>query len=298
MEVVVIVDVSVIVVTYNSSAYISRCIDSIYRETKDASFEVIVVDNASSDDTVKLVSEKYPDVRVIQNDENNGFGAANNQGAKGAQGNFLLFLNPDTKLITNAISIFLSFCNLQSAFCIGGQLINQSGNSVVSYGNFPSVFQQISDLGFRKIYPKYFRRKLATGCVVDFSEPREVDYVSGANLFVKKEVFDLVGGFDEEYFMYYEEVDLCKKLSVVSCQLSVVPSAKIIHYESLSTSKNLGFNYQKYGMLEKSKYRYFRKQYGLWIVGFLKLLQVMTLALHTPFSNQKFWKSTKITIKA
>lgn len=291
-------DVSVVIVTYNSGEYITRCLESIYKQTKKNIFELIIVDNASSDSTVSIVKQHFPKANIIKNEANKGFGAANNQGAKIAKGRFILFLNPDTELISDAISIFLSTCNLQPATCLGGRQVNSSGKDAFSFGNFPSILQLIGDVGFRRLYPRYYKNKLSPACVVDFSEPQEVDYVSGAALFIRRDVFEKVDGFDESYFMYYEEVDLARRLQVAGYKLQVVPSATIVHHESLSTSNHSGFNYQKYGMLEKSKYLYFKKHYGTWIAGIAKCIQLITLLLHSPFTKQAFGKSAKITIKA
>jgi len=167
---------------------------------------------------------------------------------------------------------------------------------VFSFGNLPSIEQQIFDLGLNKLFAKYYRRKIAPALSVSSNEPIEqVGYVCGANLFVEKRLFDEIGGFDEEFFMYWEEVDLCRRFSVLGTRCTVIPEAKILHHESVSTlDESREFNYQKYEMLERSKYLYFKKHHGEWSIPFVKIIQIISLVIHTPFSNQQFWKSAKI----
>lgn len=303
--------VSVIVVTYNSAGWIGGCLGSIVEKTVGVDYEVIVVDNDSVDDTVGVVKRGFPGVRVIRNGENVGFAAANNLGAKEAKGEWLFFLNPDTELTSNAVEELRvaadrsgqagsGFASQGIRVVLGANLVDSQKQPVFCGGNFPSIRQQIFDLGLNKIFPKYYKRHLSIALTVDELTPTppasRIDYVCGAAMFMHKTDFEQVGGFDEGFFMYYEEVDLCRRLRVSGIRCQVVPAIKIVHHESASTLSNDQFNYKKYELLERSKYDYFKKHYGLLIMMFVKFLQVIALILHTPFTNQSLKKSLKITL--
>ena len=320
------VEVSVIIVTYNSSSFIGACLSSIYEYTKGVDFEVVVVDNDSGDGTVDVVERGFPGVRVIRSMDNLGFAAGNNLGVREAKGEYLLFLNPDTELTSNAVLQFLGVRRQASggSGVLGANLVDRNGKPVFCGGNFPSVWQQVFDLGLNRVFPKYYRRKLAVAKTVEDSQEApapaqgrggkvgeyrllDMDYVCGAAMFMRKEDFERVGGFDEGFFMYYEEVDLCRRMKAsgvsersgdpdLSGRCQVVPAIRIVHHESASVTSDHSFNYKKYELLEQSKYCYFKKHYGLWTMRFVKLLQVLSLAFHTPFSNQSFSKSLKITL--
>jgi len=210
----------------------------------------------------------------------------------------LFFLNPDTELLGDVVQEFRAQLSEHRAQIIGGNLIGADGHSVFSYGNLPTIRQQVFDLGLNKLFPRYYRKVLSPSLAVS-SENLLIDagYICGANLFLSRELFNKVGGFDEEFFMYWEEVDLCKRLQKEHrAQLSVIRDARILHHESASTSDESGtINYNKYQMLEKSKYLYFKKHFGSWSVTFLKIVQIISLILHTPFTNQRLIRSIKIT---
>jgi len=282
-------DVSVIIVTYNTEGYLDACITSICNLTQSCSFEIIVVDNASDHNPERELAEKYPKVRFFRNNTNRGFGAANNIGVSGSKGEYLFFLNPDTVLLNDCIGIFHRFMNSDSrtgrAVACGGNLVNTDGSPAPAWGNLPTLRLLFSDLGFRKLYRNYYDRRLATYGYCDFSEPHVVPYISGADLFIRKDIFLKVGGFNEHYFMYYEDADLCHRLKRGGYSIHLLPEAKILHHESRSTRNGKEFNYRKYELLEKSKYLYFKKNHGFVAAHIAKDLQFVSLLIYALTRN-------------
>lgn len=276
-------DVSVIIVNYNTEGYLDACIGSVFSQTKDCSFEVIVVDNASDHNPERELAERYPEVRFFRNDTNRGFGAANNIGVSGSKGEYLLFLNPDTILQNDCIGIFHRFLNSDNTTgrvgACGGNLVNPDGSPAPAWGNLPTLNLLFSDLGFRKLYRNYYDRRLATYGYCDFTESRAVPYISGADLFIRKDIFLEMGGFDEKFFMYYEDADLGYKLKRQGYTTHVLPEARILHHESRSTRNGNGFNYWKYEWLEKSKYLYFKKNHGFITAHIAKDMQMISLIM-------------------
>jgi GT2 family glycosyltransferase len=294
------VDLSIIIVNFNSYPYLRNCLDSIFKFTSGIEFEVLVVDNGSTDNSFGqlLELERITRMSLIEAGENKGFGTANNIGAKRACGKYLLFLNPDTELVDNSIFDFYQFLEQSDVWiaACGGRLVNPDGSYAVSFGNFPSLFQQFSDIGFRRLYMKYYNRKLSISPPCDFNEPKSVGYISGADLFIRKSVFDQIGGFDEDYFMYYEDTDLCLRLQKSGYQSFIIPSVSIIHTGSETPG---AFNYSKYRMLEQSKYLYFRKHHGRFISLISRTIQIITLLTHfKPTARYKLGKALGITLRA
>ncbi len=295
--------VSIIIVNYNSQQTLGRCIDSIDKFVSEPTCEIIVVDNASAPESVRFIKEKYPRVKCIENTENKGFGAANNIGVQQAAGKYLFFLNPDAILTNNAVIRFYDFlekASLEVVSC-GGNLIKENGELTTSYGNFPSLLQEWSDIGFRRFYPQYYDKYLCLGktCKKE-TRPFCVPYITGADIFIRKAAFQRVGGFDERFFLYYEETDLFYRLSRMGYDSYILPDVKIIHLEGPSMLKDGELNYEKWAFWEKSKYYYFRKNRGRFAAGTAKGMQIFSLILHRLFGTRayKLRKALKITRKA
>ena len=296
-------EISIIIVNYNSHPVIGRCIDSVYKYVSEPSYEIIVVDNASAPESVHFIKENYPGVKLIENTENKGFGTANNIGVQQAGGKYLFFLNPDTILTNNAVIRFYDFLEkaLPEVVSCGGNLILEDGSPATAYGNFPSLLKEWSDIGFRRFYPKYYNKHLCLGkaCHKE-TNPFRVPYITGADIFILKEIFQKVRGFDERFFLYYEETDLFYRLNRMGYESYILPDVKIIHLEGLSMLINGELNYKKWAFWEKSKYYYFRKNKGFFAAGMAKGMQIFLLFLHRLFGAKayKLRKALKTTWKA
>ena len=251
-------DVSVIIVNYNTKQLLSDCLRSIYEQTKDIDFEVIVSDNGSSDGSIEMIKADFPQVALIENNANLGFGKANNVAANVAKGKYLFFLNSDTLLLNNAIRAFFDFAETQHNPCIlGGWLVDAQKQPMPSYGQFTSFLRQC----FGYLYD-YFPMLLKI-CL--FLHPRKsvavcsnafcVDFVTGADLFMPASVFNAIGGFDEIFFMYHEDDDLCRRSLGQGCKSVLISEPQIVHLEGKS-SKNSA---RKMMIREKSFLYYINK---------------------------------------
>jgi N-acetylglucosaminyl-diphospho-decaprenol L-rhamnosyltransferase len=203
---------SIIIVNWNSRQQLRDCIVSIV-DTHKVGFdlgEVIIVDNASSDDSLDNVDKLGVQVRIIRNRENRGFAAACNQGAALAKGDYLLFLNPDTKLFKNSLSAPIDFMqqptNAKIGIC-GIRLLDAAGNTTTSAARFPILRVMAGKaLGLSRLFPGMFPPHLMSAA--ELIESRLVDQVIGAFFLIRRNVFELCKGFDERFFVYFEEVDL------------------------------------------------------------------------------------------
>lgn len=257
-------DVTVIIVNYNTVALSVECIQSVYQHTHKNTFEIIVIDNASADQSLREIAQLYPNIRFIFNEQNLGFGPANNQGISIANGKYIFLLNSDTLLTSDAISAFFDYMEMPSRHkvaCCGGDLIKPDGSRQISFGNFPTIVEAISALGFCLFYKRYFDRDISSGVFNYSDQIKKVDYICGADMFIRTQVLKTIGAFDEDFFLYFEDTELSFRMVEAGYDLMLIPEVKIIHFESASTDKN-GFNYEKLIFYAKSRKLFFNKCYG------------------------------------
>lgn len=298
-------DVSIIIVNYNCDQFLANCLNSIYNKTQGLDFEIIVVDNDSTDQSIANTRLAYPGVKIIENKKNLGFGGANNIGAQFASGKYLLLLNPDTILENNALKHFVDFAqSIQDEMgCCGGNLLDEFMQPANLGGNFPSLFQQFSDIGFRIFYPKFYKRKVSLLMTInDLVDTNQIDCICGANLFIKKTVFDELSGFDEDYFLYYEDTDLCYRLKAKGYKNYIVKEANITHLESviISDSKAEKLNLRKFGFSEKSKQLFFKKSYGqlsVWVVKLFTVFNILVRLIAHKGNIKTYLKMIFISLK-
>lgn len=225
-------ELSVVIVNWNSREYLRACLANLLGEPPAMSFEVIVVDSGSFDGCDDMLREGFPAVRFIQSRDNVGFAAANNLGAHAAQGRTLLFLNPDTEVVAPAIDrLFASMAKLPDAGILGPRLLNTDGTLQSSCVQvMPTILNQLLDTELlQRWLPK--RRLWLTAAVFEGrSEPVPVEALSGACMMVRKVLFDAIGGFSTDYFMYAEDLDLCWKVQRVGRQTYYDPVANVVHH--------------------------------------------------------------------
>lgn len=229
------VKVSVILVSYNTCKLTLDTISAIYKETKDINFEIILVDNNSKDDTVEEVEKTFKLVKIIKNNINAGFGAANNIGVKHASGEYIFLLNTDTILLNNAIKVLSDYLDVNNdVVASAGNLYDQKKNPTTSYSKlFPSLLSELNQLFFN--FTALFHRSNAH---FNYSD-KPIKFkgsLSGADAMIRKDTFNLVGGFDEDFFLYYEETELFYRMTNLGHYVASVPDAKIIHLEGASES--------------------------------------------------------------
>ncbi|MBI3192854.1 MAG: glycosyltransferase [Ignavibacteriae bacterium] len=233
-------DISVVYTNWNVRDLMRESILSLYRNTKDVTFDIIVVDDASTDGSAEMIKNEFPEIKLIVNAQNEGFSKTNNKGAKSAQGKYLLLLNTDTLLIDNSIKVLFDFleANPEVGVC-GGWLKNPDLTSQVSYGWFPSFSQAIIDAFFLNDFFPY-AKFLNRGVIPDGSvlEPIEVDYVTGADILIRRDIINQIGLLDEHFRAYCEETDFCYRVKHrLKKKIFFIPNAQIIHYGGISYSK-------------------------------------------------------------
>ncbi len=261
--------ISVIIVTYNSEKSIRNCLSSVFSNQLET--EVIVVDNNSNDKTVEVVKQS-PKVKLIQNSENLGFGKANNIAVKIASGDFLFFLNPDCVLENNTIKNLVSYLDSNSNVAVVGPKLLNSDNSVqTEITRFPNLLSEsftllrLHRVGFLKnfVYPK-----------LDYEKTQEVEHLMGAALLIRREIFEEVGGFDEKFFLWFEETDLLKRIKDLGYKIIYYTEARVNHLIGQST-KQLNFIH-KQTIWNKSLLHYFKKHQN-WVT-ILVLLPFVVLS--------------------
>lgn len=276
-------DVSIIIVNYNTKRLTSQCINSIFEQTEGVSFEIIVVDNNSTDGSQELLSQ---DNRIvfIEAGENLGFGKANNLGIKKSLGRYLFFLNSDTILLNNALLYFLHFYESFEGKIggVGCLLENDKGACIHSFANFPSV-QSILRGFFVAFVSKYFNKEIEI--IQEKKNTNKyffIDYVTGADLFVDRNIVEQYGAFDPDFFMYYEETEMQKRWNVNGYKSVIIKEPRIIHLEGCSVGKqNKMFNERKFFMTLKSQKMYFKKTHsfigyiGYRFISFLYLIPIL-----------------------
>lgn len=259
-------DVSVIIINYNTKDLTLASIESVFKYTKNVTFEIILVDNASSEEIYPEVSRLYPTVKTVLNKENIGFGKANNKGIEIASGEFVFLLNSDAFLTSNALEFFVEFMrkpeNQNVAVC-GGELYTGRKDTTVSYGNFPSLFDAFSSIGFFLLYRKFHYKYVASGIVNSDPTTRAVDYINGAAMFIRKSVLDKVGIFDKDFFLYFEETELSYRIHKAGYQSMIIPEVRMIHLGSASQKPKANFNYVNFFHYCRGRNLYFTKCNGV-----------------------------------
>jgi hypothetical protein len=300
-------DVSVIIVNYNTKDLTSDCVRSILKFTKDISYEIIIVDNASIDGSQNLIKNTFPEVKLIESDKNLGFGMANNLGTEKALGEFVFFLNSDTILIENSIKklhdFFIEHDTTLKIGVLGCLLINED-MLVNGFGNiFPNCKSEIL---------KTARQIPALGKV--FSSPSrysypihldlfKIEYVIGADMFLKKALFQEMHGFSIDFFMYYEESDIQKRISNLGYTNYIYTGTKIIHLEDGSGKIIKKYNNRKRIIVHKSRNTYLKKndaQNFSWYRSLDFIITGMTFLnfKYTFKENTSYFKEVLSTLKA
>lgn len=234
--------VSIIVVSYNTKDMTIACLDSVYEQTRQASFELIVVDNASADGSGAAIAERFPDIKFIQSETNLGFAAGNNLAAKSATGDYLLLLNPDTLVLDHGIDNLVAFADANpDARIWGGRTYFGDGRlnpySCWRFLSLWGMFCNATALARMFKDSNLFNPDGYGGWPRD--SVREVEIVTGCFIMLRRDFWEELGGFDLDFFMYAEEADLCYRARAYGARPMTTPDASIIHYGGAS-EKALG----------------------------------------------------------
>lgn len=263
------VELSIIIPSYNTRELLKDCLSSIYQGTK-VSFEIIIVDNGSKDESPAMVRENFPKVKLIENKINFGFARAVNQGLEKAMGGYLLLLNSDTVIGEEVIDKMVSFLKDNvSVGVVGCQLKSPDGEIQPSGGYLPDLARVFFWMSFIDDLP-VLKKILKPYHVQDknfYSRQQELDWVTGAFFATRREVFEKVGLFDEKMFMYVEEVDWCARAKRAGYKIIFNPSVSVIHYKGASTKRGRAGILEEYQGLK----HYFKKHKSPWQFPILRL---------------------------
>lgn len=250
-------DLTIIIVSWNTSGLLNQCLDSIYKTGSRFAFEVIVVDNGSSDDSVTLVEKQYPQVILIKNTQNRGFAAANNQGLSVGTGRYFMLLNSDTIVLPGAIDTLVELADCHPRLgVVGPKLLNMDGSLQKSWASFPSFLSELVGRNFR------FRQP-----VDRLSNTFDVDWIMGACMLVRSETIRDVGSMDEDYFFYSEETDWCFRIKKKNWKIWYITNAEIYHLGGGSAKRSSVIQLVR---LYQGKLLYFRKNHGEFVSTLLR----------------------------
>jgi GT2 family glycosyltransferase len=297
-------DLEISIVNNNNCKILEECLLSIFENTKGIEFIVSVVDNASTDGSVKMLKEKFPQVNLIENKIKKGFSANHNQVLKKSQAKYILLLNDDTKVLGDSFFKMVKFMDTHPEVGIAGcKVLNLDGTLQYSARKFPSKSIKMLLAGFfhntflGKLFPENPFTKEYLLIDWDHSEAKEVDWVSGCCMMIRKEVLDKIGYLDERFVMFVEDVDICYRVWKSGYKVYYFPDAKIIHYGGVSTSR------EPLKMIiehHKSMYKFYKKHYL--VRGRLKWIIIAGLFLRCSISItqnilgiiQLKWKKKKV----
>ncbi len=262
---------SVIIINFNAEKLILRCLQAVYETIGALDCEVLVVDNASTDGSVAAVQQNYPQVKLILNQENVGFARANNQAARLARGHYLLLLNSDAFVHDGAITQMVDFMDAHpQSGAAGCRLVYEDGSLQRSCYSFPTPLTELwQTLWLDRVFsgsPVFGKFRMTYW---DQDTERDVDWLMGAVLLIRREVVEELGLFDEAYFMYSEEMDLCYRLNQAGWRVSFVPQATVTHLWGGTSRQNKELAFIR---LYSSRVLFFRKHYGRFVTAIYKLV--------------------------
>ena len=258
-----VTDLSIVLVGWNNKAYLDPCLASLYESGLKCTFDVIVVDNGSTDGSQEMLREKYPQVDIIQNDSNVGLGKASNQGVESTNGRYILLLNNDTIVNGPSFDAMVDFLEKNpKAGGVGGKLMNPDGTIQAGYNSFSTLLEEFlvaTRIGeyFRPGYP----------AVMDADGIKSVDWVGSACLMVRRAALDDVGLLDEGYFIYGDETDLQYRLKKAGWEIYFLPNVTTIHYGGRSMNR-----WSRRKMVYRGKMLFYQKHYGFLQTLILRIL--------------------------
>jgi GT2 family glycosyltransferase len=246
-------DMSIVLVCWNNKDYLEPCLDSLYDSQLRSSFDVVVVDNGSTDGSQEMLHDRFPDVQIVQNDHNVGLGKASNQGIEVTSGRYVLLLNNDTLIDGASLDAMVDFLDKHpNTGAVGGRLLNSDGSFQAGYADFSTLSEEFliaTRLGelMRPGYPSH----------ADDDQIKEVGWMSSACLLVRRSALDNVGMLDEEYFIYGDEADIQYRLQKAGWKVYYLPQANTIHFGGRSMNR-----WSRRKMVNRGKMLFYKKNYG------------------------------------
>jgi len=288
-------DLSIAIINWNTKSLLKECLKSVYLNVNKISFEILVVDNGSGDGSQEMVRKEFPQVRLIENKDNQGFARASNLALRKSKGKYGLLLNPDTIVEKGVLKTMVNFMKMNARVGICGcRLLNEDGSLQPSGGNFPDLFTaflQMTKLNY--LYPgnRFSRRFMGAGLAA--GKAGEVDWVTGACLLMRRQAMEAVGLLDERFFMYCEDLDWCRRMKDAGWKVYYLPEAQVVHYRSRSYNENsLRIFLEGY----KSWFIYLKKHFPKAKMGMFKLL-VLTVELMKSILHPSKFKRFSLLLK-
>jgi N-acetylglucosaminyl-diphospho-decaprenol L-rhamnosyltransferase len=278
-------DLSIILVCWNNKEYLENCLNSLYNDQPKCTFDVIVTDNGSSDGSQAMLREKFPQVKIIQNERNLGLGKASNQGILATNGRYVLLLNNDTIVNGGSLGRMVEYIDKNPKVgAVGGKLLNPDGSVQFCYNKFPTLPEEflIATRIGELFSPGYPTNITAT-------KTKSICWSSSACLLLRRTALDQVGLIDEEYFIYGDEVDLQYRLKKAGWDIYFLPEVTTIHFGGRSMDR-----WRRRKMVYRGKMFFFKKNYGsfsTWVLrlmlGILSLIKMLIWAILSIFPDQK-----------
>jgi N-acetylglucosaminyl-diphospho-decaprenol L-rhamnosyltransferase len=289
------VDVSIIIVSWNVADLLVTCLRSLQAGQGAYTQEIIVVDSASTDDTVHRISLEFPDAILLPQTENLGFSRCNNIGLAAASGRHLLLLNPDTEVIGGAVGQMVAYLDAHPQIgIVGPHTLNTDLTTQSTRRRFPTV----SLAFFESTWLQPFTPKawLDRYYVVDLpdSDVFEIDWVQGSALMARREVYQQIGGLDEQYVMFFEELDWCKRAKNAGWRVAYFGTAQIVHHGGKSTDQVVA---RKHIYFQRSKLHYFAKHHGMIIALSLRLFLLVSYVVQIAIEGVKTLLGSKRSMR-
>jgi len=283
-------DISIIIVNYNTDMHLRECLKSIFKHFKNVEYEVLVVDNNSTDRSIEKLVQEFPEVKFYLRNINDGFGAACNYASKFAKGKYYYFVNPDIIFISNAVYDFFKFMeNKKDIGICTGLLIDNQGKLQYSYNYFPSISWEFGQ-AISRGYSKRINKLLSHPSIIDSNgKEMDVDWIIGASMFVRSANFILLNGFDENIFLYYEDVDFAYRIRKLKKRVVILPWVKIQHYEKSSVESSGGNDIYFYNM-HKGKLYYMYKHFSFLKRNLIRIMFIVGMIMRLitiPFRGKK-----------
>lgn len=255
-------DLSIIIVSWKVKDILKKNLENIYKSEGDFKYEVFVVDNDSQDGTGEMIEKNFSEVNFIANSSNLGFSKANNQAIKKSKGRYVLLLNPDMKVFPNTFQKMIVWMDSHPEAGIAGcRLLDKEGGIVKHVRRFPSFFDQAAIiLKFPHLFPWVLNKYLFSN--FDYSKEAKVDSIRGSFFMIRRKLIEEIGGLDERYFVWFEEVDYCRQTKEVGWKIYYTPSAECVDLVGQSFSQLKRGSAQKY--FRDSMLKYFRKWHPAW----------------------------------
>jgi N-acetylglucosaminyl-diphospho-decaprenol L-rhamnosyltransferase len=272
-EVLKLIDLSIIIVSWNVADLLAACLDSIRQTPLNIAYEIIVVDSASSDHTVSMLRERFPQVKLLPQGENVGFTRGNNIGLQAASGRYVMLLNPDTEVVGDALGKMVAYMDENpEAGILGPHTLNSDGTTQSTRRRFPTVATGFFESTWLQPYaPKGMMDRYYVADAPD-DGIYDVDWAQGSALLARRALYEQIGGLDEGYVMFSEELDWCRRAKDAGRRVVYFGGAQIVHHGGKSTEQATA---NKHIYFQESKLRYFRKYHGAMAAQALRIFLLL-----------------------